>query len=160
MSTTRILQINRSDGGVPKLPSRQAQVTSNGLVGDRQTAAGAHGGPDRALCLFSLERILALQAEGHLIYPGSAGENITISGLDWPQMHPGMRLHLGDQLIIEVTSYASPCYKIQESFVDGDYGRINQTNFPGWSRTLARVLQPGDIRIGDVIRLEDPLNSG
>ena len=37
-----------------------------------------HGGPERALCLFSLERILELQAEGHPIFPGAAGENITI----------------------------------------------------------------------------------
>ena len=59
----RIFQINVSDGGVPKLARQQVEVTPLGLVDDRQEETDVHGGPDRALCLFSLERILALQAE-------------------------------------------------------------------------------------------------
>ena len=54
-----------------------------------------HGGPDRAVCLYSLERILALQEEGHPIYPGAAGENLTLTGLDWEALQPGMTLRLG-----------------------------------------------------------------
>lgn len=155
MSTAHIFQINCSDGGVPKRPLIKAQVTGEGLVGDRQEALGVHGGSRRALCLFSLERILELQAEGHPIYPGSTGENVTVSGLDWTQLQPGMRLQLGAEVIIELTNYASPCYKIRDSFIGGDYGRLSQERFPGWSRTLARVLQPGEIRIGDAVKLSE-----
>ena len=50
------------------------------------------GGPLAALCLYSLEVIQALQAEGHSIFPGSVGENITLSHLDWSRVTPGVRL--------------------------------------------------------------------
>ena len=65
MSQARIFQINVSSGGAPKLPVHAATVTPGGLEGDHQNDRKNHGGPDKALCLYSLERILALQAEGH-----------------------------------------------------------------------------------------------
>lgn len=60
-----IFQINISRGGVPKQPIPIGEVTPLGLVGDVQRDRKHHGGPERPLCLFSLEHILALQAEGH-----------------------------------------------------------------------------------------------
>src|SRR3569832_2171795 len=76
-------QISVSDGGVPKLPVWEAKVSEQGLSGDRQRNLKFHGGPDRAVCLYSLELIEHLQAEGHPIDAGAAGENLTLSGLDW-----------------------------------------------------------------------------
>ena len=38
---------------------------------------GRMGDPGRAVCLFSMERILQLQKEGHPIDIGSTGENLT-----------------------------------------------------------------------------------
>src|SRR4030067_3548339 len=93
-----IFQINTSNGGVPKFSRGLAEITFDGLVGDLQRNLDVHGGPERALCLYSLERILALQAEGHPIYPGSAGENLTLSGLDWSLVYPGVRLQLGSRV--------------------------------------------------------------
>ena len=54
----RIFQLNVSDGGVPKLAVREAVLTSEGLEGDRQQDLRYHGGPQRAVCLFALERVL------------------------------------------------------------------------------------------------------
>jgi hypothetical protein len=51
---------------VSKWPVREGQVTSLGLEGDRQDDVAHHGGPERALCLYALERILDLQAEGRI----------------------------------------------------------------------------------------------
>ena len=53
----RIVQLNVSPGGVPKRPVARARVTRLGLEGDGHRNAALHGGPDRALCLFPLERI-------------------------------------------------------------------------------------------------------
>ena len=86
----RIFQINISDGGVPKLPVGHAVIDFSGAQGDRQRNLKHHGGPDRALCLFSLERILALQQEGHAIVPGATGENLTVVGLDWNTARPSL----------------------------------------------------------------------
>ncbi len=149
----RIFQINTSPGGVPKLPIREAMVSEIGMMGDSHNFPDIHGGPDRALCLFSLERILELQSEGHPIFPGSVGENVTISGLDWAVMEPGRQLSLGDEVVVEVTSYTSPCNSIPDSFCDGNFALISQKLHPGFSRVYARVLQAGKLRIGQSVRL-------
>ena len=80
-STGRIDSINTSRGGVPKEPVFEAMITQAGLDGDRQRDLRFHGGPDRAVVLFSLDVIRDLQREGHAIAPGTTGENLTISGL-------------------------------------------------------------------------------
>src|SRR5438094_10027068 len=117
----RIFQLNTSQGGVPKLAVREAMLTTTGLMGDVQKFTDIHGGPERALCLFSLERILELQAEGHPIFPGAVGENITIVALERDKLQPGHRLALGNELQIELTRYTTPCNSMEPSFLDGNY---------------------------------------
>ncbi|MBC7931611.1 MAG: MOSC domain-containing protein [Rubrivivax sp.] len=149
----RIFQLNLSDGGVPKLAVREAFLTTEGLEGDRQRDLRYHGGPERALCLFGLERILELQAEGHPIFPGSVGENVTVVGLDWSRLKHGARLALGDEVIVEISSHAAPCKIIAESFAGHEFKRISQKVFPGESRLYARVLQTGRLAIGQTVKL-------
>ena len=69
------------DGGVPKRSVLEAAVVKTGIEGDRQQNLKMHGGPDRAVCLFSLELLERLQDEGHPIGAGSSGENLTLAGL-------------------------------------------------------------------------------
>jgi MOSC domain-containing protein YiiM len=148
-----IFQINCSDGGAPKQPVREAMLTPTGLEGDRQAHLKIHGGPERALCLYALEQITALQEEGHPIYPGSTGENLTIVGLDWKTLAPGQRLQLGDEVIIEISSYAGPCQTIRNSFRDGKFKRISQKKHPGESRLYARVIKTGRLMTGQKVRV-------
>jgi len=148
-----VASLNISDGGVPKLPVARARVTPAGMEGDRQRNLKYHGGPDRALCLWSLELIEALRAEGHPVSPGSAGENMTVSGVDWGRVVPGARLRLGD-VLVEVTSYTDPCRTIRASFTLCRAGRISQRTHPGWSRVYARVLEEGDVAAGDSVAVE------
>ena len=153
MMTGRIVQISVSDGGVPKTAVPSARITADGVEGDRQRNLQYHGGPDRAVCLFSMERIRDLQLEGHGIVPGAVGENVTVEGIDWDTVAPNSRLQLGDDVVLEVTRYTSPCFNIKGSFSDGDYARISQKRHAGWSRVYARVLAPGSIREGDPVRV-------
>ena len=148
----RIESINASRGGVPKRSMFEGLITEKGLDGDRQRDLRHHGGPDRAIVLFSLELIRALQQEGHAISSGSTGENLTVSGLDWPAIAPGDELQIGDVRLL-ITNYAPPCEKIRASFANGDFPRISQQVHPGWSRLCARVLTGGLVRIGDAIDL-------
>lgn len=144
-------QISVSDGGVPKKPVLEALVTVRGLEGDRQRNLKVHGGPDRAVCLYSLDVIEQLQDEGHSIEPGSSGENLTLAGLDWALMKPGVRLTVGPDVELEVMSYTSPCSHNAQWFHDGDYQRISQKKHPGWSRVYAKVLKGGVVRPGDQV---------
>ena len=151
----RITGLQRSDGGVPKLAVESAVVTERGLEGDRQRNRRFHGGPERALCLYSQERIDALVAEGHPIVRGAVGENVTIAGLPWERVRPGTRLTLGD-IEVEVTSYTSPCANIEDAFLDGRIARISHKVHPGWSRVYVRVRRGGSLRVGDPVRLFTP----
>jgi len=151
-----VVRINISPGGVPKLPVAFARVTANGLEGDGHRDLEHHGGPERALCLFSLEQIRALQVEGHTVTPGAIGENLTLEGLDWERVQPGAMLELGERVRIEITRYTSPCFNIKSRFLGGDFARVSQKLHPGWSRVYAKVLQPGTISQGDPVRLLDP----
>lgn len=153
-ASAHIVQINVSSGGVPKLPVDAATVGPLGIDGDGHDDKAHHGGPERALCLFALERIEALQAEGHAIAPGTTGENVTLSGVDWETVRPGTRFLLGSEVIAEVTRDTSPCKTIKESFVDGDFNRINERTNPGWSRAYARVVRGGVMRPGDAVAVE------
>lgn len=148
----RLQQINISDGGVPKLPVAEATITADGVTGDRQRNRSVHGGRDRALCLFSLERIESLQQEGHAIYPGASGENLTLTGLDWDAVGPGDRLRIGETVELELTSYTTPCRYNACWFLGGEYGRLSHKRHPGWSRLYAKVLREGLVRQGDRVR--------
>jgi MOSC domain-containing protein YiiM len=150
--TGRIESINTSRGGVPKQPVFEAFVTLDGIDGDRQRDRRVHGGSDRALVLFSLDVIRALQAEGHPIAAGTTGENLTVSGIDWPSLAPGTELTIGE-VRLRITKHTSPCHVVRGSFADGDESRIAQKKHPGWSRVCARVLSEGLIRVGDPVQL-------
>jgi MOSC domain-containing protein YiiM len=147
-------QINVSDGGVPKKPVLEARITKAGLEGDRQRNRKVHGGPDRAICLFSLEIIERLQDEGHSIEPGSAGENLTLTGLEWNHMRPGAVLTIGPHVRLEIKSYTAPCDLNAHWFREGDFSRISHKKHPGWSRVYAKVLGGGIVRPGDIVKVE------
>ncbi|MBA3937792.1 MAG: MOSC domain-containing protein [Planctomycetes bacterium] len=147
----RICGVQRSGGGVPKLAVASAELTTTGLAGDVQSNRKYHGGPERALCLFSAEVIAALQAQGHPISAGAAGENLTIAGLEWVALMPGTTLRVGAQAVIQIASYTTPCSKIAGCFQDRDPRRVSQDLHPGWSRLYARVLTVGTVAIGDAV---------
>jgi MOSC domain-containing protein YiiM len=148
-----LASINSSGGGVPKSRVSVAKVSRSGLLGDTQNDKKNHGGPERAVCVYSLERIRSLQQEGHPIDVGTAGENITLEGIDWDRIVPGVHLKLGDQVVLEVASFTSPCKTIKNSFIDERFVRISQKLYPGWSRVYARVLAEGEIRAGDHVKV-------
>ncbi len=141
--TARIFHLAISSGGAPKHAIREGEVGEVGIIGDRQKHVKFHGGPTRALCLYSLELIEKLQAEGHPIYPGSVGENVTISGLPWAPLATGTRLALGD-VEIELTVEATPCKNIGPSFIDRKFKRLWA---PGEMRWYCKVLRPGTLRV-------------
>ena len=149
--------LNTGSGGVPKRAVDSVEVDFSGLVGDVQATRKHHGRPFQALSLWSAEVIDALNAEGHSLYPGAAGENITVSGVDWTDVRPGTRLRIGD-VVCDVSSYAVPCKQLAHLFLDRDFGRIHhdrdRENGEATCRVYATVITPGTIRTGDPVALE------
>ena len=152
--TGSVTQLSLGGGGVPKPAVPEADVAATGMVGDHQDDRIHHGRPFQALCLYSHDVIEALNAEGHPIYPGAAGENVTVRGIDWASLRPGAVLAIGDELRIEISSYATPCAKNAQWFAERDFRRMLQEHHPGWSRLYATVLHPGHIATGDPVIVE------
>jgi len=151
--TGTIVQVSVSRGGVPKLPVGEATVTPLGIDGDGHDHPDIHGGSERALCIYALERIEALAAEGHDIAPGHTGENITTRGLDWDRIVPGLRLRLGPEVEVEITRFTTPCKTNARWFKGGDFNRMHHNLFPGWSRAYARIITTGVVRPGDSVEI-------
>lgn len=143
-----------SDGGVPKDLAARIEVDHGGVMGDRQADRANHGRPWQALCLWSSEVIDAFRADGHPLGPGLAGENVTLSGISWDRVRPGVHLRVGD-VLAEVSSYAVPCKKNAAWFDAGSFDLMHHRHGPV-SRVYATVLETGSIAIGDPVLLEPP----
>ncbi len=153
----RIHRIHTSGGGVPKSPVDEVYVDWDGLDGDVQSAREHHGRPFQALCLWSAEVIERLADDGHPIFPGAAGENVTISGIRWDDVVPGVRLRL-DEVECEVWAYAVPCKKNAPWMSDGDFLRLHHDRTAetgvAVSRVYATVTKRGTMRTGAEVVLE------
>lgn len=147
-----VVALHRGDGGVPKRAVRSVDIHHAGVVGDRQATRRHHGAPWQALCLWSEEVIAALAAGGHPIGPGLAGENVTIAGLEWGDVRPGVRLAIGT-VACEVSAYAVPCRQNARWFSDRRFDRIHHHHGPV-SRMYATVIRAGSVDIGDTVVVE------
>jgi MOSC domain-containing protein YiiM len=155
-----IVQINVNPrGGVPKHAVPSTTLGVNGVLGDKQHDKRHHGGPTRAVSLYAMERIEALQAEGHPITPGSTGENLTIAGIDWSALQIGDCIKIGASIEIEITDFASPCEHIAGSFSDATFTRISEKLYPGWSRLYARIIHAGPVHQGDPVIVHGRTNA-
>ena len=145
----RVRSVNVSPGGVPKLPISGAWVGTFGLEGDGHVSPN-HGGPTAAVCLYAMEAIARVAADGHQAFPGAFGENLTIEGLDWEALAAGDILEVGeDGLTLELTQNAAPCAQQAHWFVNGEIERISVKRFPADARWYARVRDEGRVETGD-----------
>ena len=155
--TGTLVQLNSSQGGVPKKAVDSAYIGWKGVEGDRQATRKHHGRPFQALSLWSAEVMETLRSEGHHVVPGSAGENITVSGISWNDVRPGTRMRIGE-VLCDISSYAVPCKQLAELFVDRDFNRIHHDrdleNKTASCRVYATVVERGNVSPGDPITFE------
>lgn len=150
----KVYSINiNGNGGVPKYRVNQANIGKLRVEGDKQNDLKYHGGENRAICLYSMDLITELKKEGHPIFAGSTGENITIQGQDWNKLKQGAILEIGKSKI-ELTHPAPPCKTIAKSFKEGHFIRISEKKHPGWSRWYAKVLVEGMVSLNDMVNLK------
>jgi MOSC domain-containing protein YiiM len=143
-----LTQLSVSPGGMPKLAILSAHVTKDGVPGDWQRNRKYHGGPDRAICLFSEELYGWLRAEYKLdLVPGSVGENFTTRGIDLNKLRPGDRLRVGDSCTIELTDVRVPCTNLKKWHPD------LKEIVEGRSGWVARVITEGDVKSGDAVEV-------
>jgi MOSC domain-containing protein YiiM len=141
-----LIQINVSQGGMPKLPVPEAFVGRNGVAGDKQRALKYHGGPDRAVCLYSQELYQWLAGQGVRLDAGSVGENLTTAGIDLQSLEPGDHLRVGP-CTIQITDVRIPCGQLAKW-----HPKLKNiiTGHSGW---VARVIEEGTVHPGDRIEM-------
>jgi MOSC domain-containing protein YiiM len=149
----RVLQVNTSPGGVPKLPVAAAYVDQLGLTGDGHSDSVSHGGPLAAVSLLAIEAVRRVAADGNPIAPGTTGENVTTEGVEWGALPLGTRVAVGPELVIELTKHVVPCKTIAHNFTDGRFARLSAKVHPLDTRLYASVIHEGTIRPGDTIAI-------
>ena len=100
-----------------------------------------------------------LRKKGFDVGPGRMGENITTAGIDLLALPAGTLLYLGEEAIIEVTGLRNPCKQlndIQPGLMDAVIDRDEDGKVSRKAGIMAVVLNDGEVRPGDVIRLELP----
>lgn len=127
------------------------QVREYGLHGDVQADRQHHGGVWKAVYLLSDSDVEQWESEfGGPIPPGYFGENLRVTGVDTSQLQIGTILEVG-RLRMEITTPRIPCQTFAHRVGRPKWvRRFTEGGRPG---AYARVLSPGPVEAGDVIRV-------
>jgi MOSC domain-containing protein YiiM len=142
--------------GIFKAPvSGPVTVRKLNLEGDGQADLTVHGGPDKAVYLYSWDNIQywkeALRRDD--LGPGSFGENLTVEGLAENEVAIGDEFAIGTARFL-VTQPRLPCFKLALAL---ETPSITKTFLEsGRTGCYLRVLQEGVVQAGDPI---EPLPS-
>jgi len=79
--------------------------------------------------------------------PGAIRENLTVEGMDVQEWPAGQRLRVGDGAVFEITMVCDPCHRMDE-LRDGLRAELD-----GKRGMLARVVESGDVAVGDPVEL-------
>ena len=122
------------------------------LVGDQQADLKGHGGPNRAVYVYSIENYKHWQQElGRKDFqPGQFGENFTVDGMLEDQIHVGDVFQVGSARV-QVTQPRVPCYKLGIKMENPRFVKV----FLRSCRVgfYLRVLQEGEVGVGDGLQL-------
>lgn len=135
------------------------KVTLLGLEGDAQADLSAHGGPEKAVYAYPLASYDAWRREypqhAAALLPGAFGENLCIEGLQETDVCVGDVHRIGSSRL-QVCQPRRPCFKLALRFDDKFMPKaMIMTGRAGW---YYRVLEPGVIRVGDAVHLDDRPN--
>ena len=123
----------------------------SGFAADVQVDRRVHGGPERAVCVFTMAgyrhwaEVYPRRAADFV--PGAFGENLYCAGIDEREACIGDRWQLGEA-VLEISQPRNPCWKLSQHMELPDLSkRIVRTGYgAGW---LCRVIQPGHVQAGD-----------
>lgn len=137
MANVSALFTSPGRGSAASTPHERLQAIANsGFEGC------AHANPPKREVLFvSEEHLDALGLE-----PGAIRENLTIAGTDVHAWPIGQRVRVGDA-VFEITMVCDPCHKM-DALRDGLRAELE-----GRRGMLARVVESGDVAVGDSVEL-------
>jgi MOSC domain-containing protein YiiM len=142
------------NSGIFKEPvAAPVAIGALGLAGDAICDVESHGGPDQAVYVYGVPDYEWWSRElGIALAPGTFGENLTITDLESAQLAIGDRLHIGDEVVLEITAPRIPCVTLAVRMNDPKFVvRFRQAQRPG---VYCRVITSGTVEAGESVRLE------
>lgn len=140
--------------GIRKSPvSGPLWLGESGLEDDVQADRENHGGPDNAVCVYSLDRYPYWSARlGRTLGTGAFGENFGVEGLTETEVCVGDVYRVGGA-VAQVSQPRRPCYKLAARHgVPQLASWVVETGFTGF---YLRCLVPGEVRAGDAVVLAE-----
>jgi MOSC domain-containing protein YiiM len=129
-----------------------------GLAGDEVANHRVHGGPEKAVYCYAAASYPLWRTDmpGHaaLLVPGGFGENLLWGGATEATVCIGDRWRIGS-VLLEIAQPRQPCATMARWFDDARMVAAMADN--GRSGWYCRVAEPGVLRAGDAITLEDRL---
>ena len=116
----------------------------------------------RQVHLLHAELFDELMEAGFAVWAGDLGENVTTRGIDLLALPTGTRLHLGrdgEAAVVELTGLRNPCSQLdrfQRGLMAATLGRDARGGLVRKAGVMAIVLESGEVREGDPIRIELP----
>ena len=113
----------------------------------------------RQVHLIHAELFEELKAKGFAVAPGELGENVTTRGIDLLTLPAGARLLIGESAVIEVTGLRNPCVQIdhfRKGLMKAVLDKDEDGNLIRRSGIMAIVLEGGEVRPGDAVRVQLP----
>lgn len=139
------------ESGIFKHAVSGAILGRTNLDGDGQADHRFHGGPDRAVLLFSVEHYPYWEERlGRKLEFGSFGENLTVEGIDEETVCLG-DIWETDTVTLEISQPRIPCSKLSRRLeTPGFHLEVTKK---AWGGFYARTLREGQVTTGDVLRL-------
>jgi len=127
-----------------------AVTAAEGVHGDfRGALASSKPSRKRQVSLIEADCVAAAVAEaGALLEWSDCRRNLLVQGLRLPR-EEGTRVRIGDSLVIEITGACNPCERM-----DALHEGLRAGLTPDWrGGFLGRVIEDGEIAVGDEIRI-------
>lgn len=127
------------------------EVRITNLAGDEQADLRVHGGPHKAVLVYSADHGPVWRAfDERMDAPGAFGENLHVTGLSEADVCIGDRWRVGSA-VFEVSQPRQPCWKANDRWGRDDVvDEMERTGRTGW---YMRVLDTGRLRAGDRFEL-------
>ena len=113
----------------------------------------------RQVHLIHAELLTELQTKGFDVQAGSLGENILTQGIDLLSLPKNTLLHLGEEVILQVTGLRNPCAQLdhyQKGLTQAVLDKDEEGNLIRKAGIMAIVVKGGQLFIGDMIKVELP----
>jgi len=133
--------------GGAKGPVPRAMLRVSGFEGDGQADRRNHGGPDKAVCVYSAVHYPHWQRMlGRRLDPGAFSENLTVSGIREARVCVGDVFRAGEA-VVQVSTPRTPCHKVAGK--NGEKQLPKWISGSGYTGFYMRVLEEGLVQTGD-----------